>query len=365
MNYALTPEQKVASRQRERLWTHIMICATHAVDVVIISLFFWAGTVPWTAPLLWLGMTLISAGAGYVLICSPLNTRFENHTINTWQVSLNIGIQLIGLALFPQLAFFFLISLFTIFSWGALAMRWRPFLFSWLLVCATLGLILSWVGDRIGIPHATSTEVALIWLTTMLTLIRATYASLFISQIRTRLLQRSRVLAESVDRIAILASTDEMTGTLNRRSIWALLEEQIQELQNTSNNLSITLVDFDHFKLVNDKFGHMVGDAVLRTFGAIIRESLRGNDRLGRYGGEEFLLVLPGTSGDQAFDIMERLRSRVETFDWQTIRPGLKVTISAGIATYQTGETANDLLKRVDNALYKAKEAGRNCSAIA
>ena len=365
MSYVFTPEQKAAKRHRERLWTHWMICASYAVDVLLIGLFFLVGTVPWTAPAFWLLMALVSATTGYMLIHSPLKKHTENYVLTLWQLGINVGIQLIGLAAFPQLAFFFLISLFTIFSWAALNMRWQAFLVSWLLVCIAVGLVLTGVGERINLPHASSAEVSVVWLSIMLTLIRSSYASLFISQIRTKLLERSKLLAQSVDRIAILASTDEMTGTLNRRSIWALLEEQIKTLEETPYSLSITLVDFDHFKLVNDQFGHMVGDTVLRTFGAIIRETLRANDRLGRYGGEEFLLVLPRTSAEQAFDIMERLRLRVENFDWQSIKPGLKVTVSAGIATYQKGETATELLKRVDQALYKAKETGRNRSAIA
>jgi diguanylate cyclase (GGDEF)-like protein len=120
------------------------------------------------------------------------------------------------------------------------------------------------------------------------------------------------------------------------------------------------LIDLDHFKRINDRFGHPVGDEVLRRFAASIFANIRMVDKLGRYGGEEFLLVLPDTNTDQALQIVERLRGTIAELDWSAIAPDLTLTLSAGLSEIASNDTPEDLLARADRALYRAKDAGRN-----
>ena len=122
----------------------------------------------------------------------------------------------------------------------------------------------------------------------------------------------------------------------------------------------MALIDLDWFKRINDAHGHPIGDEVLRTFAITVFANIRGIDRFGRYGGEEFLLILPETEDDAAARILDRLRMIVAELDWSALSPGMAVTISAGIATLAPDETPDGLLARADQALYSAKEAGRN-----
>jgi diguanylate cyclase (GGDEF)-like protein len=121
------------------------------------------------------------------------------------------------------------------------------------------------------------------------------------------------------------------------------------------------MIDLDSFKRINDRFGHPVGDEVLRSFAIAMFANVRSIDKIGRYGGEEFLLILPDAAMDQAVRTLERLRLMIADLDWLAISPNLVVTMSAGLAAVRRDDTADSLLARADSALYRAKDAGRNC----
>ncbi|MDB5574464.1 MAG: hypothetical protein JWR79_1621, partial [Tardiphaga sp.] len=161
-------------------------------------------------------------------------------------------------------------------------------------------------------------------------------------------------------RIETLAQTDELTGALNRRAILQLLDQEISQTQRTGQLCSVAMIDVDFFKKINDAFGHPIGDDVLRSFSITLFANIRNGDRLGRYGGEEFLLVLPHTAGDEALRILDRLRLIVAESDWSAVSPDLQVTISAGVATLRATDDSDTILTRADRALYSAKNAGRN-----
>ncbi|WP_245315236.1 GGDEF domain-containing protein, partial [Bradyrhizobium yuanmingense] len=130
-----------------------------------------------------------------------------------------------------------------------------------------------------------------------------------------------------------------------------------------STPFAIALIDLDWFKRINDAYGHPIGDEVLRTFAITIFANIRPADSFGRYGGEEFLLLLPDTSGDVALRTLERLRGIVADLDWGAFSPSMRVTISAGVVTLRDVDTADTFLARADSALYSAKAQGRNCIA--
>jgi diguanylate cyclase (GGDEF)-like protein len=119
-------------------------------------------------------------------------------------------------------------------------------------------------------------------------------------------------------------------------------------------------MDLDHFKAINDGHGHAVGDEVLRTYAAAVQAVMRDTDIFGRYGGEEFLLILTATAPAGASVALERIGAALAACDWQAIAPGLAVTQSVGVAGYRPGESVEQLLKRADDALYEAKGAGRD-----
>ena len=177
---------------------------------------------------------------------------------------------------------------------------------------------------------------------------------------RRSLRQRTIELKIAYQRIEELSQLDELTGLLNRRQIMKCLNEELTRAQRSNIPCSVAIIDLDYFKRINDQFGHPAGDEALRTFAISIFANIRTIDKLGRYGGEEFLLILPDTAKDQAVRTLDRLRSIVSEVDWSAISGSSNLTMSAGICAVRREDSAADLLARADAALYRAKDAGRN-----
>jgi diguanylate cyclase (GGDEF)-like protein len=155
---------------------------------------------------------------------------------------------------------------------------------------------------------------------------------------------------------------DLLSGVLNRRGIEQKLETELKRAARSGQSLSIALIDIDHFKTINDYAGHAAGDNALRDVVAAISRCLRPNDLLGRFGGDEFLLIFPHTSYSNAHNLSTRIEASVR--ELAVPRAGLPITISIGLTQATLGETPGPLLARADKALYNAKNAGRNCCRI-
>jgi len=174
------------------------------------------------------------------------------------------------------------------------------------------------------------------------------------------------------ERLKRVGLTDGLTGVNNRRFFDQRIGEEIARALRTREPLACLLMDIDHFKQINDRYGHQAGDHILRQTAALVRDQLRNSDVLARYGGEEFAAVLPNTNERSAFEIAERIRDNVATHGF-TLRENtqthhLSVTVSIGIAVMGAGTIPTDihplmtgLIKKADAALYQAKNAGRNC----
>jgi len=163
-------------------------------------------------------------------------------------------------------------------------------------------------------------------------------------------------------RFEMLASTDVLTGCLNRRALIEKLEKELDRARRYEFPVTILLIDLDRFKAVNDTLGHLVGDAVLRQLGELLRREVRSVDLVARYGGEEFVVLLPNTATDGGISFAERLRIRVARQDFTTGLAPLALTVSIGVATFPAtpGQTVDELLAAADQALYRAKHDGRN-----
>ena len=181
------------------------------------------------------------------------------------------------------------------------------------------------------------------------------------SELKARLRAASRIIRMQ-QHLKALADTDPLTGAANRRSFLRRLKDEVSRAKRYSSPLSVAVVDLDHFKQINDTFGHAVGDDVIVASVQAFVAGLRTHDLVGRLGGEEFALLMPETTGERAASVAERLREDVENMQISDGKGGLvPITASFGIASSASqDETGERLLQLADEALYEAKKAGRN-----
>ncbi|MEL0168898.1 MAG: diguanylate cyclase [Pseudomonadaceae bacterium] len=177
--------------------------------------------------------------------------------------------------------------------------------------------------------------------------------------------ERTQELLAANEQLAEQASTDPLTGAYNRRHLYTLLADEVTRIKRGSPAMSVLLIDLDHFKQINDSYGHDAGDAVLCEFVRRAQADVRAADRVCRFGGEEFVIFLPDCPTAAALNIAERLRLSVATAPVQHAGHSIRVTISIGVAHFSAQESEESLLKRADLALYRAKEGGRNRSELA
>lgn len=181
----------------------------------------------------------------------------------------------------------------------------------------------------------------------------------FIAFKMVKIMTRELVLAQ--DELQSLATIDSLTSVYNRHYIFKQLKIEAARVFREKGVLSIALIDLDFFKKINDNYGHQVGDEVLQEVAKTIQNNIREYDTVGRYGGEEFLVILPNTDSNSAVEISERVRQSIESIVIECDKQILSITISAGVSTLSYSETnIEQLIKRADKALYAAKENGRN-----
>jgi diguanylate cyclase (GGDEF)-like protein len=259
----------------------------------------------------------------------------------------------------------FLCTLFVVFAFSSLrSTPWQTAVVWTAMALGLAGLFL--LTDKpISLPHGNYLERFATMTVFILTIGRCMFIGIFSSAMRESLYKSGLALKEANKRIEELAELDDLTGSFNRRCIMRFLDDEIARAHRVNAPCSIALIDLDWFKRINDTYGHPTGDEVLRTFAITVFANIRAVDRFGRYGGEEFLLVLPDTSSETAARTLDRLRTIIADLDWSALSLGVRVTISAGIATLDANETPDSFLARADSALYKAKAQGRNGIASA
>jgi diguanylate cyclase (GGDEF)-like protein len=228
-----------------------------------------------------------------------------------------------------------------------------------LLAFAALAGVMAWRAATAPERHAPAVELvhalfaAIVMGATAVVVMR-------IGRLRARLAVQKRELTDALALNRELATRDALTGLLNRRAMAELLAREYARWQRGHGPLSVALLDIDWFKRINDNLGHGAGDDVLRRFAAVVQAQLRTVDGLARWGGEEFLLLMPGTRRDDALIVLERVRGAVACGGFDAIAPALAVTFSAGLVQLREGELQDAAIDRADRALYRAKQSGRD-----
>lgn len=339
--------------------------ASYSLGALVLLVYSYAGTVSVVIPSTYFLSGLSLTGFFVVLSETGFNDRFEDHYLTIFQMGCNVALQLGFLMAAPEIGYTFLSVLFLIFGFGALRMTSQQAIAVWTLTTLGLAPIFLLTDLPIAMPVSTPAERAAAMLAFVLTIGQCAFVGLYGSSMRKMLYNRSSELKAANRRIEELAELDELTGSFNRRCIMHVLDEEVVRAHRGNTPCSVALIDLDWFKRINDTYGHPTGDEVLRAFAITVFANIRPIDKFGRYGGEEFLLLLPETSGEGAARILDRLRAIIADLDWSAFSPGMQVTISAGVATLKPNETPDIILARADSALYAAKARGRNRIASA
>ena len=355
--------------QAQRIETTTMTVVSSLLQSLLIGMFAWTGATTWAVAL---GFLVLSGGSTSLFLLAVRrgwNLRFKDRWLMWAQLLANYVIQLIFIVAAPKLWMIFLASSLVSFNYAMLGFTSSQFHWTWLGFGASTALAL-WIGrDRFAYPELSNVNIALLWLFFFLAVRRLALIGMQFSTLRAELSQRNRQLTLSLARIQELASHDDLTGTFNRRHFMELLVDERERSHRTRQPYSVALFDLDHFKSINDRFGHAAGDAVLRDFCTLVQAHMRVTDRFARWGGEEFVLLMPVTTPVESASLaVERIRSAVASHDWSctlALPADLRVTVSAGVATSVPGESVEALVARADAALYKAKDAGRNCFVMA
>jgi len=352
--------EALARRAKQRRQIQGMIGVSYMIDAGILLVYAHAGTVQ-----LWLGPAYALSGLLLMMLATLLsesgfNERFRDHYMVAPMSAANMMIMMAFTYIAPQVGVLFLCSLFTVFSFASLRSTPSQTAMIWTAMALGLAGLFLLTDKPIAMPHGSHIERFATMLAFMLAIGRCMFLGIFSSALKASLYQSGQKLREAYKRIEELAELDELTGSFNRRCIMRMLDEEIARSTRSGLPCSVALIDLDHFKRVNDTYGHPIGDEVLRTFAITMFANIRNVDRFGRYGGEEFLLVLPDMPHDGGMRALDRLRAIVANLDWSAFSPGMKVTLSAGVATLKPSETTDSFLARADRALYAAKAQGRN-----
>jgi len=349
--------QRRLVQRREML---VLQAASYAAGDIIVWVYAYSGTISIIIPSMFFLCGVGLTGLFYALSEMNVGDKFDDHFLTSYQAAANIVMQLAFLLAAPEIGFLFLTVVFVIFGFAALRMTSREATVLWGLTGFGVATIFFFLKAPIALPMRTAPEWFAGTFSFVMTIGQCVYIGFFGNSMRRTLHRRTVELKVANRRIEELAQLDELTGLLNRRYIMKSLNEEMTRAQRSNIPCSVAIIDLDYFKMINDRCGHPAGDEALRTFAISVFANIRAIDKLGRYGGEEFLLILPNTASEQAVRIVDRLRSIISEVDWTAISGELNLTMSAGVCSVRQADSAENILARVDAALYRAKDAGRN-----
>jgi diguanylate cyclase (GGDEF)-like protein len=363
----VTPKQQQLQEQRKKATAMTVVNAF--LQSLLIGLFAWAGSTTWSVTAWFAGVSVGSTGLFALTVHQGWNLRFKDRWLLLAQLLTTFLIQLSFIVAAPKLWLISLVSSLVTVNYAMLVITPRQFRWTWLGFGAATALVMYGARARLAFPELTNANIALMWLYFLATLQRLASIGLHFSALRAELSQRNKQLTQSIARVQELASHDVLTGVFNRRHVTELMLDEGERSRRTQQPYSVALFDLDHFKTINDRFGHAAGDVVLRDFCTLAQAHMRVTDRFARWGGEEFVLLMPVTTSVETASVaVDRIRSALASRDWSStslLPTDERVTVSAGVATCVPGESVEGVIARADTALYQAKNAGRNCFVMA
>ena len=347
------------TKTRIRLQQWSVTLAMYLASAAVMALLTRWGALRGNQVAAWLGFVLAGLGFFFVLLRSRWSTRLADPALTQWQMGFGVLAVLWGYSIAGEVRSAMLFPLMVTLTFGAFSLGWRRMALLTAFALAALGATMLGLHLRRPGLFAPTVDIANFLMAAVM-LPSSSVLAVKLGALRWRLQQQRADLIGALERIQVLATCDELTGLANRRHAQDLMNQEAQRTQRGGRPFSIALIDLDHFKRVNDMHGHGVGDEVLRRFAIEARASVRACDIVARWGGEEFLVMMPDTDIQSAQRAIERLRVRMVDVRVRTASNELQFTISAGVAQHVEGEPIANTVSLADRALYGAKEAGRN-----
>lgn len=350
------------SRQRRTL-SLLLLAALVTATVVLLGYAAMIGVAPVAQITSLAGLFGLFMVGFYSVIRSGLNRRFNDPTLALPQVIAAQSLIATGYAMTGPVHGATVIMLSLVMVFGMFSLRPAALRIASLYTVAVMGAVMYWCVHNQPELYPARLELFNFALTAVVMLAMSQLSGQLMDM-RTRVKTQKIALEQALTHINEMAARDELTGLPNRRRMMTLLQEHATRHARGGPRFYVCIIDLDHFKNINDTFGHAAGDAVLRAFGNQAQQVLRNTDMIGRWGGEEFLLLLPETPPGEPTLGVARLRDTLAVMPASPTLPDLRVRFSAGFARYEDGEPIDQAIERADRALYAAKTAGRNRSVV-
>ena len=346
-------------KQALRLRRFFMTLAIYILNISISYFAYWAGILDLQALygfwIILLSIIIIL----YIVFRTGLNLRMSDPSLTSIQMCVACLVVMYGIYYGHEIRGVLFSMYILILLFGTFRLYTSQFLFISAFALLTYGV------DIVLLNIFRSQDINLKiecfhWFGLAIVLISVSFIGGNISSIRRELSVSRKKLQSSLKVIREMAIHDDLTGFYNRSHLMDLIESENNRSVRTGSIFSLVMMDIDKFKKINDTYGHQIGDQVLRTFAAVIRSILRKTDFCGRYGGEEFLIVLTQTDLQAAKLFAERIRDCVENSFFPDLGPDSRVTVSIGLAEHRMQENIEKTISLADESLYKAKKRGRN-----
>ena len=322
----------------------------------------WLGVVPLKPFVLWALVSVPGVLVFFVIVRSGANRRFAEQSLTMPQILFSLASSAVAYALAGHARGMVFPILMVVLMFGMFVLRPSQVRWASLAGIVMIGSAMAWKAwDEPAVYDPAIEAAHFVMMAVALPAVALLAGQL--SDLRARLNEQKAELATALKRIQLQAIRDELTGLANRRHMMDMLTQEHARCARSGQAFCIGMLDIDHFKRVNDLHGHAVGDEVLRVFAEIGLAEMRDADLLSRWGGEEFLVLMPDTPLALARLALERLRTKLATTPIEIGGPAgvrLSVTVSGGLAEYWPQESMSELIERADRALYDAKDAGRD-----
>jgi diguanylate cyclase len=346
-------------KQALRIRRFFMAVAAYTFCVPLGYVSYLAGFMEWEAIAGYVIIMLIINIILYIVFRTGLNLKQADPSLTAIQMCAAILSMMYVMYFANEARGSLLLVYVIILMFGIFRLNTRTFLYVSAFALLTYG------GDivllKISHPQGVNFNLEYLqWTVLAIVLITLSTIGGYISFIRHNLSISKSQQEKSIEIIHEMAIRDELTGINNRRHIMELLDYEKNRSLRSGNLFCLAMLDIDRFKNVNDIHGHLVGDAVLRAVATTINKTLRNTEYCGRYGGEEFLIILTQTDIKGALIFAERVRANIEKARFPDLGPKFKVTVSIGLSEYQIGENVDSIISRADEALYRSKKSGRN-----